>query len=393
MIELSSDQRSVYDAMLEWVRLRYSNLLTVGGYAGTGKTTLAAQLAKQLQTQRKIAFCALSGRAASVMGAKLREAGFAFGDRHSCSTIHRLIYKPEMDEDTGEVISWSRKEKLGCDLIVMDEASMVSSYIYNDVSQYGVPILAIGDHGQLPPIEGNFSLMEAPHLRLEKIHRQAEGNPIIQLSAAVRGGESVEPWHADGNHITWHDKRDWRGCLALTYQDPSKALDRAVLCYTNRVRTQFNEATRKIMGYGPDPQEGDIVICVKNRNEEMIFNGYRGVMRSAKMLKHHVKGSVDFPTESISYGGKMFRYQFNRARTFRSYDEMEEAGFNARSWEAAGALFDYGYALTVHKAQGSQFSHVVLCKERKPPKVDEESYQRWLYTAVTRAADTLTVLG
>lgn len=399
-MKLSPDQSAVYGVILDWARAGSIPLLTLGGYAGTGKTTLAAQFALQMQKQRRIGFCALSGRAASVLGGKLQQAGFDFGDRHSCSTIHRLIYKPIVNESTGEVEQFVRKDKLECNLIVLDEASMVSQQVYDDLASYGVPILAIGDHGQLPPVDGNFSLMEAPQLRLEQIHRQAEGNPIIRLSADIRGGAPIQPWCADNQHIFWWPKADWRACLEKLYagKTPKQRLDATVLCYTNRVRSRFNGAVRQMLGLqgveNPnDPVSGDLVICLRNIRDLPIFNGYRGIITEPALRKHHVDADVSFPAEGLDTSLRMSRHQFGYEKTFRSFDELAHRGCHIRSWEGIGKLFDYGYVMTTHKAQGSQFDDVALCLEQRPQKVSEESYQRWLYTAVTRAAERLTVIG
>jgi len=196
-IVFSEDQEKAYNTIARWMAeggivhdsQKDPLLLSMGGFAGTGKTTLVSALAKDFGKAIRFAFCALSGRAASILGRKLIDHGVNVrenksDDGHYCGTIHGLIYQP-VENDDGEVISWIRRDALPYDVIVLDEASMVSESIFKDLARYGVQILAVGDHGQLPPIEGRFSLMENPHIKLERIHRQAADNPIINLSMIV----------------------------------------------------------------------------------------------------------------------------------------------------------------------------------------------------------------
>jgi len=136
-----------------------------------------------------------------------------------------------------------------------------------------------------------------------------------------------------------------------------------------------------------------------------VANGMRGVLQSDASPKQIVNnrgekigesdtqltGSVAFPEDEIAvHSYDMLGAQFGREKTFSSPEELaKETGLH--SFSMAGALFDFGWAMTAHKMQGSQFDDLVVCAERPGP-VDEESWRRWLYTAVTRAASKLTVL-
>ncbi|HBA59911.1 MAG TPA: ATP-binding protein, partial [Elusimicrobia bacterium] len=174
-MELSGDQQKALEQLLSWYGSpERSAFITLGGYAGTGKTTLIAifknELAR-LDKSTRIAFCSYTGKAAQNLKNKLKEAG-ALNVKDSVSTIHGLIYNPR--EGAGGVIAgWDRKEELERSLIIVDEASMVDGLIWNDLLSYNIPIIAVGDHGQLPPIAGSFNLMEKPQLLLTQIHRQA----------------------------------------------------------------------------------------------------------------------------------------------------------------------------------------------------------------------------
>ena len=105
--------------------------------------------------------------------------------KDTVGTIHSLIYSPIVN-DKEEIIGWKTKQKIDRTLIIIDEASMVDETIWRHLLAFKVPIIVVGDHGQLPPIKGNFNLMQKPELCLEEIHRQASTNPIIGLSIQAR---------------------------------------------------------------------------------------------------------------------------------------------------------------------------------------------------------------
>jgi exodeoxyribonuclease V len=411
-ITLSDDQEVAYSTIANWlasggkVHPKQTNpqLLTLGGYAGSGKSTLTSVLAKEFGKSIRFAFCALSGRAASILGTKLRAQGVQFGEGgHYCGTIHSLIYRP-IEDEKGEVMYWAKNPKIDYDVIVLDEASMISEDIFKDLSSYGIDILAVGDHGQLPPIEGRFSLMQDPILRLEQIHRQAQDNPIINLSMQIRTTGKIPTSFKDNKHISLVKKSDSVDFMRQAYQgkqDPEDLLDTAVLCYRNATRTRLNTMIRNIVfgNISAVPLSNDLVIClrnVKNRNSKHppMYNGYRGYFVSGVTNEddHFWGGKINFPYEDIEVRVKnLCKHQFGFQKTFSSFDELATFGMKVKHWSDVGLLFDYGYAITTHKAQGSQFDNVILFNERPAP-VSEDNYRRWIYTSVTRSVDKLTII-
>ena len=191
-LELSAEQKSVQNALLDWVEDYYNGsgeqFTTMAGLAGTGKTTLLGFLAEELRARKpyiRIGFITYTGKASLVLASKL--ANTALGSEDYIGTIHSLIYFPIVDEKTGKVEGWSLRDLLEVDFIFVDEASMVGKEIWKDLLDYNVPIIAIGDHGQLPPVGADsFNLMAEPAHILTEIHRQAQDNPIIQLSMKAR---------------------------------------------------------------------------------------------------------------------------------------------------------------------------------------------------------------
>lgn len=385
--DLSPDQKEVFDSIIKWVNNKSSKLLTVGGYAGVGKTSVLSVVAKKLNIS--IAFCAYTAKAASVLRKKLDDQKVCYD---YCGTIHGLIYRPIIDEKTKTIKHWMRNPYLDYDLIVVDEASMVSSSIFNDLRKYEKKILAIGDHAQLPPINSFMNLMEDPNLKLTKIHRQAENNPIIKYSMLIRNGEDTSKFEAsllEDDRIKFIKKTDSAlGDFIVDSFSKEKRKDSCALCFYNKTRVRVNKNIRTLLDYNEeDPQVGDVVICLKN--DDVVFNGFRGEVSYISNRVDHYDSIIKIYDEDINVDGLISKYQFNQEKTFGSPLELEP-WFSAKDWKKVGLLFDFGYCMTVHKAQGSGFSNVLLFKEGYSG--DKDYYRRWFYTAVTRSSDKLVIV-
>jgi exodeoxyribonuclease-5 len=390
-ISLSKDQQQVHDAVIAWYKAWRAGgadakqVLTIGGYAGTGKTTLTAATARTLRKEierLRIAFCCFTGKAALVLRGKLQAAGAVDPYADHAGTIHSLIYKPVYKD--GVLTGWKKVDELDYDLIVLDEASMVAEEIFKDLLGYGLPILAVGDHGQLPPVKGELNLMQNPELRLEQIHRQAADNPIIRLSMMARL-EGRIPVGRFGDYV--HKVTDRR-----VFDKVGELRDLMVICGTNRTRVSLNYQLRKRLGYlSEDPETGEKVICLKNNRDLEIFNGMTGVIQAIAPAQRHTypakikMDGLEAPIEQI-----ISRYQFGAAKTLKDFKpEGEMLPLHHRE---LGLLFDWGYAVTCHKAQGSEARRVVVFEECDWME-NEDHRRRWLYTAVTRSSERLLIVG
>ena len=393
-VALSDEQQDAFKKICAWFDTRAAPVLTLGGYAGTGKSTLISVLAGKYPHIR-IAFCALTGKATSVLRKKLVEGNVIAGN-HSVSTVHSLMYTPVTDKSLGAITGWERKDFLDCDLIILDEASMVDEAIFKDLTSYNIPILAVGDHGQLPPIQGSFNLMERPTLRLETVHRQAEDSPILALSAMVRRFGQVPRMEHSLEVQILHITATANVVEALYSDKGINHGDVAMLCYTNAERCWLNELAREARWGAKDqvPRVGDLVMCLRN-TQATVFNGMRGTileLRPEYETEHTYYGRVFFEDDSIEVEGPINKAQFGRESTFKDFDEYARAThIRPRSWEAVGLLLDYGYTLTVHKSQGSEFEHTIVVNDF-PQRMDLEAKRRTLYTAVTRCSKYLVVL-
>jgi exodeoxyribonuclease-5 len=409
-IDLSSDQQIVYDRMTEWFH-RPTDLLTVGGYAGTGKSTLLGKLIREERGRLKIACVAYTGKAANILKQKLGALSGTGETDVEVRTIHRLAYRPFENEDGDVRFKRLDRTKQPFDRFIVDEASMVSDSMFEDMQQFNVPILAIGDHGQLPPVNGAGTLMADPDLRLEKIHRQAESSPIIRIAHAIRENNALPSTFPEGIlafHREPHFKRHLRE--AIGEQAEADVFDTAVLTYTNATRRDYNSFIRKAR-WGEElaatgPQPGDVVICLRNDHMAGIFNGMRGVVESVvRRSETYYWTKVRFPDDGFSWTGLTLAKQFGRERSYANMNELRKSHehvspnpfANASKFnDLPCAFFDYGYAMTVHKSQGSQFKTVHLIMEFNPNgSADQELqslWQRWAYTGVTRAVENLSIV-
>ncbi len=386
-MQLSDDQKTAIHKLIAWYnQTDVQQFITLGGYAGTGKTTLIAVFRKLLANKDKglkIAFCSYTGRAAQNLKNKLKETG-VLSYKDKISTIHGLIYDP-IESNEGEIVGWSKKEEMELDLIIVDEASMVDENIWQDLLSYGVPIIAVGDHGQLPPINGDFNLMAKPQILLTHIHRQAQDNPIIQVSLHARE-TGVIPVQKYAPKVIKYSTQDSESQYASNELLTNYSKNMLILCGYNSTRKKLNQFIRNSLGFEtPYPQSGDRVICLRNNQKKGIYNGMLGTINN--MTKHDsewYETEIQMDENEKPYTGLIYLPQFDADSAMNFSKD--------RKLTLKGDLFDFGYALTVHKAQGSQAKKVVMFEERFK-QVDESMWKRWLYTGVTRAEEELYLFG
>lgn len=419
-IELSSDQGEAFERVLAWLdepSCPLNSILKMGGYAGSGKSTLLGLLAAEFQRQNLVvAYACFTGRAASVLSRKLSEAGLRrltsksysdadikgggskwyTSDYNSifCGTLHRLLYKAIVNE-RDELLGFTKRSELDrkYDLLVVDEASMVSDEMLQDLQRHQVPILAVGDHGQLPPVAASGVLMQNPDVRLEKIHRQALDSPIIRFAHHLRETGRIETQGWD-DRIAFRPQSELKRILRQAYAEASSPMDVGVLCWTNRRRVQLNSMIRSARGCEKTPKAGEVLVCLKNYPP--VYNGMRGVLAQDVMRDERkpwlLWGSIAFPEEGIGQNVySLCEPQFFRPETLKDIDQLRALGVEADRLAEGGSLMDFGYCLSVHKSQGSQFQHVIWYVDR-PVMPRSEEWRKFSYTAATRAQHKLTVV-
>lgn len=404
IVNLSDDQDHAYEQFRKWLKNRGRHqVFYLTGFAGSGKTMLASVIGADFR--RGIAFCAYTGKAASVLRRKLMATGVDVSG-HSISTLHSLMYSPQTDKN-GTLVGWSRRERLTVpdsvdeySLVVVDEASMLTREALDDLLKYGLPILLIGDPMQLPPVKGEaLDPNRFKRVHLTKIHRQAEGNPILEYSAQIRAGEFYPETGSDPR-LQVISTDDFEEHLFHAY-GKFGVDDVGVLSYRNRTRVTLNEIGldlhRKLLGLGDDVDFfNDMpVMCLFNHSPQML-NGMRGkIVGTPNRKEFWLQGKYDFASEGVMVDGDAFGPQFGQEKTLGTYDSFREflPRLEASDWRSSiGLLFDYGYAMTTHKSQGSSMRKVFVAMER-PSAVSDEDFQKWLYTSSTRASEELVIVS
>lgn len=367
-MKFSNQQSAALDSVANWFKNRDKQIYRVFGYAGTGKTTLAKHFAESIGGS--VQYAAFTGKTAMVM------------KKNGCtgaSTIHSLIYKFEQDEETG-AIKYHLRPKFEMEkikLFIIDECSMVYEELGRDLLSYKIPVLVLGDTGQLPPVNGaGYFTNHDPDVMLEEIHRQAAENPIIRVATDVREGRKL----AYGDY----------GTVKII---PPKEVDKEVvtsvdqvLVGTNRTRQRYNARLRQIAGYTNElPEVGDRLVSLKNDHPMGILNG--GLWEVIELLKRR-RGAVN--DHCIRMLVKSLDFDGTSPKDVRCRKELFLGKADEVDWKILRGTqqFDYGYALTVHKSQGSQWNSVCL--------FDESSFfperERHLYTGITRASEQLTIV-
>jgi exodeoxyribonuclease-5 len=313
----------------------------------------------------KVLFAAFTGKAACVMRSK---------GCYSASTIHSLIYKArESDEETPSFELWNDAPASKAKLIIIDECSMVDAELARDLMSFGVPLLVLGDPAQLPPIHGGGFFTDAkPDAMLTEVHRQAQDDPIVRLSMEIRAGNPLTQGQYGETQVVRRD--------AL---DPKRVLDAdQVLVGRNVTRRAYNARLRERRGFTDAlPMTGDKLVCLRNNRRKGLFNGGLWMVKESPKARRQIIRMRLKPDEDL--GERLIKVSV-RPECFTG--TIEEFDWPQRK---AYDEFDFGYVLTVHKAQGSQWDDVVLFDESG---AFPDNRDRWLYTGVTRAAKRLTIV-
>ncbi len=376
---MTADQEKAKDRIAEWFFNTEDQIFTLSGYAGTGKTFLIDYVAREtlrLKAGEEVVFVSPTGKAA----ANLVKNGTVAG------TVHSLIYMRDGEDfdvdENGEVIplrelKFIKREKIDerIRLIVVDEASMVNETVLYDLLSFRVKCLFCGDGAQLPPVNGSCALLNAPDYTLTEIVRQAADNPIIQVATMARQGKRI-PYGNYGDAVCVVGRN------ALSAAERKRIFLKAdqILCGRNRTRKALNEEIRGYMGIPQGaflPVEGEKLICTLNDWEKpldaeekfFLVNGIIGVATEIEPSFDDLASMIftaDFMTEGIRVPfdtgiferGEYSHTYGERAITLSDGTVVDESNFELlRKLRAVAdepvCRFEFAYAVTCHKAQGS----------------------------------------
>lgn len=386
MFALNDDQRDAIDKALTWYfTISYQrNFFVIGGYAGTGKSTIIERLIRVLGVQKyNILFSAFTGKATSI----LRTKG------HLAHTIHKTFYQIFINAN-GKV-AFKPKKKIGDNIkiIVIDEVSMINDVMVNHILSFGIPCIFLGDPGQLPPIFGANRFMDPENdlidVFLKKVVRASDESGILTLATLARNKEILKVG-------TYKQSR-----VLSSFSDIEDITDYdVVLCWKNSTRRKLNWMIRNELGLETRyPSAYEKIICLVNDYNHKVnyedipiyfSNGLNCTTLSG--FEKNDNGSIQlrFKPDFISDENDYFDVECSTKPFDKYYDAVEAKSRDTEEDKEGQFVYvDYGYAVTVHKSQGSEWNRVLVIDEYSG---NQEEYSRWLYTAITRAKESVDIV-
>ena len=375
---------------------RYKNhekYTVISGYAGTGKSTLVKFITQSLpgiDPNEDVVYATYTGKAAQVLISK---------GNWNAMTLHRLLYESVPKPDG----TFLRKKRLSIDypIVVVDEVSMAPKEMMEQLfSYYGVYVICLGDPFQLPPIdkEADNHLLDNPHIFLDEVMRQAMDSEIIRLTMGIREGKELSTF--DGKDVKVYNQEQLNTGMLLWADQ--------IISATNKTRVEMNDNMRNLLGRGNNPEDGDKVICLRNywenwnTNGDYLVNGTIGTLNdtynSFIRIPYYYGGQLvdvvysDFVSEDgYSYGNlQMDKKEILTGEKSLDSKTIYRLTRSKRYFHLVPMEFTYGYCITCHKSQGSEWDKVLVIEEKFP--FVKEEHARWLYTAATRASEKLVIV-
>ena len=394
-MELNDKQKQGLDIAVDRYK-RKERYTVISGYAGTGKSTLVKFIVAALPNinpDEDVIYTSFTGKATQVLQKK--------GNKN-VSTLHKLLFESIPKPDG----TFFRKpvEFIPYKIVIVDECSMVPKELLQRLIKYNVHIICLGDPGQLPPINKNEDnhLLDHPHIFLDEIMRQEAESEIINLTMDIRAGKPLTRYQGKEVQVLNKDELT-TGMLLWADQ---------IICAKNETRIALNNQMRDLLGRSGGPQDGDKVICLKNNwdiysvNDNPLVNGTIGY------LKDSFSTYINLPRQ-ITSDGQPKKLDILTANFISDTDEdygilnmdkqLITTGIPGLDWKTSYKMgrnwrfqdkipdqFTYGYAITCHKSQGSEWDNVLVIEEGFP--FEKEEHKQWLYTAATRAAKKLVII-
>lgn len=385
----------------------------ISGYAGSGKSTLVQYIVAALGFyEDDVAYIAYTGKAANVLKNK--------GCKNAI-TAHKLLYYANRNKDG--TYSFRPRDRLEKDykLVVVDEVSMLPDELWYQLLSHKVYVLAMGDPGQLPPVKASAApILEKPHVFLDEIMRQAQESAIIRLSMHIREGQPFTTFPTVSGEVRIIPHKTLFADEDITLLQASQ-----VICGTNAERNKINQRIRQLQGRGPEPEIGDKIIGLDNHWNNISPEGNALTNGAIGTIERYTKITQQYPsrnrllssipptelmyTDFITDDGDTFLdlpIDYNCIMTGEpSLTVKQEAAiaqhqkrvalgvYNRDYWKDIPYHFNYGYAITCWKAQGSEYPYVLGYDCSWLKRKDKEEYIKYLYTLVTRASKAVILVG
>lgn len=363
----------------------------IAGYAGTGKSTLVKFIISALNLQPEdVAYVTFTGKAASV----LRHKGCP-----NAMTAHKLLYFSKRMPNGRFVFKPRPSLEGNYSLIVVDEISMLPNDLWELLLSHKKHVIALGDPFQIPPIDkkADNHVLDKPHIFLDEIMRQATESEIIRLTMDIRDYKAPEYFKGEEIQVLRpHEVVD--GMYHWADQ---------IICATNRKRHEINNYMRQAAGRGIEPESGDKIICCRNcwdkvdmTGDNALVNGTIGTLGefAAGFQSYPIFGFPEVPvmhaqiltTDGVFEEVVMDYQALKEGKPFLTSEQAYQIYRRPDLKNLEPVEFNYGYAITGHRAQGSEWDKILVFEEKFP--FDKEEHARWLYTAATRASEKLVLV-
>lgn len=405
MVTFSAEQERALDAVGKFLKSKdWAFVLT--GAAGCGKSTLAQRI-----NGDGVLYCSPTGKGADALRKR---------SKVQASTVHKVLYKPKekgkgrIAELTERILkeekskapdlkiitdlsrelrderkrirtpSWSVPPDAECKaakLLVVDECFMLNAQVIGDLRQNTKKVLFLGDPYQLPPVAGDCPLSsQKADSHLTEVHRQALENPILYAATEIRQGRAIPRATVKNEHgsYQWLKKSE-------TGWDHYRDVEQIIVA-KNATRRKFNDHYRARIGFKPGMTVGDRIIFLKNDHDIGIYNGSVGVLNEFHAVDFEDSRGQRHPN---CYEITVTLDDGRIVPAVPVWDGALRGEHTADGPREVNAI-DYAYALTGHKAQGSEYDSTLVYDEGFG---DMPTWRRWIYTTITRARNACTVVG
>lgn len=381
MLQLTQGQQIAIKKAIEWYYDPHKKpAFFLCGSAGTGKSTVAKTAVSMMGLSTyQVVMVTYTGKAASVLRSKGNVA----------NTIHSMFYRVFTTPDGKTAFAKRKTIPNTIKLILIDEVSMVNEHMMDDLKSFGIPLLCLGDPGQLPAMYYPNLGVESPDVFLEEVMRQKGDSGILQLATMARKdipipyGQYKESRVIHMSEVTDIEKYDM------------------VLTWSNSTRKEMNALIRKKLGLtSVYPVKGEKIVCLKNNytyeidcGEDMQISPVNGLEMVALSDAREPRTDEDDQDYLVmEYApdfvkDKCFSTPISKI-PFEAYKTMEPYEDSLVNVPQHIVVADFSYALTCHKSQGSSWPNVLVIDEFQGSRSE---YKKWIYTCITRAEKSVTI--
>lgn len=365
---------------------RYKNneaYTCIAGYAGTGKSTLIQYIVEALDLPlESVCYVAYTGKAAQVLRSK---------NCPNAITAHRLLYNSVQQKD-GSFLFFPKTKVENWRLIVVDEVSMIPKKMWELLLSHHIHVIACGDPFQLPPVSAeSCGVLDRPHIFLDEIMRQEAESDIIRLTMDIRAGKELQLMKTSQIKIVNRSELLKEGIYLWADQ---------VICGRNTTRRNINIDLHTYLQQTTslEPMKGDKIICLHNEwdcanlSGDALVNGLSGTIQT---IDFNYRNPFMDKTPIISFlpeGTDAFsKLEVDYSIFTTGVPTVNKENFGRIIRKYRPKQFDFGYAITAWKAQGSEWDKVLVIDE-KLFKMTKEEHDKFLYTCATRAKDKLIIV-